>query len=234
MIYKILNKTVGLIRGREFVIDQRVPILYLVNMSISFILAYFRGVVFFRSRKPIFIGKNTTLLCKNKFRFNGKNVKIARNCYIDALSLNGITFGSGISIQKNVSIECTGSIKDIGVGLLLGDNVGIGSNSFLGCAGGIEIGDDTIIGNFVSFHSENHNVEELDTPIRLQGINRKGIVIGKNCWIGAKVTILDGTVVGDDCVIAAGAVLTGKKYASRMVIGGVPATVIRERLNAGS
>ena len=171
------------------------------------------------------------MLCKNQFIFNGENVKIARNCYIDALSLNGISFGSAVSIQKNVSIECTGSIKDIGVGLLLGNNVGIGSNSFLGCAGGVEIGDDTIIGNFVSFHSENHNFEELNIPTRLQGVNREGIIIGKNCWIGAKVTILDGTVVGDDCVIAAGAVLTGKNYGDRVVIAGVPARVIRERFN---
>lgn len=51
-------------------------------------------------------------------------------------------------------------------------------------------------------------------PIRLQGIK-----IGKDCWIGAKVTILDGTVLGD------GAVLNGKEYPKNSIIGGVPAKV---------
>jgi acetyltransferase-like isoleucine patch superfamily enzyme len=55
-------------------------------------------------------------------------------------------------------------------------------------------------------YSENHNYEDFNTPIRLQGVNRKGIIIGNNCWIGSKVTILDGVEIGDSCIIVAGAV----------------------------
>lgn len=98
----------------------------------------------------------------------------------------------------------------------------------MGCAGGIEIGDDTIIGNYVSFHSENHNFQVRDIPIRLQGVNRKGIKIGQNCWIGAKATILDGTQIGNGCVIAAGAVVSGI-FPDNVVIGGVPARIIKNR-----
>jgi acetyltransferase-like isoleucine patch superfamily enzyme len=229
MIYSLLNKCGKKIRGDSFNIDNKIPIMYLINFSATFVLAYFRGIVNFGYiNKRIFVGKATTLLCKKKFIFKGSVVKIEKNCHIDALSSDGIVFGHNVSIQKNVSIECTGSINDMGAGLELGDNVGIGSNSFLGCAGGISIGEDTIVGNFVSFHSENHNFDSLNVPIRLQGITRKGIVVGKNCWIGAKVTILDGTVIGDGCVIAAGAVLTGRTYEKGTVIAGVPGKVLKK------
>lgn len=48
--------------------------------------------------------------------------------------------------------------------------VGMGAPGFWSSTGGIEIGNDTIIGNYVSFHSANHNFQLLDTPIRLQGV----------------------------------------------------------------
>ena len=115
------------------------------------------------------------------------------------------------------------------LGLVLGDNVGIGSNSFFGCAGGITIGNDTILGNFVSMHSENHNYSDRKIPIRSQGVNSKGIKIGTDCWIGAKVTILDGVNLGDGCIVVAGAVLTEGSYPPFSILGGVPAKIIKER-----
>lgn len=111
----------------------------------------------------------------------------------------------------------------------IGNNVGLGTHGFWGCAGGIEIGDNTIFGNFVSLHSENHNFTRRDIPIRLQGVNRKGIKIGKDCWIGAKATILDGTDLGDGCIVAAGAVVRGT-IPPYSIIGGVPAKIIKSRI----
>ena len=141
-----------------------------------------------------------------------------------------INIGNNVSVQKRCVIECTGSLSKVGKGLVLGNNVGIGANSFLGCAGGISIGDDTITGNFVSFHSENHNHIDISKPIRLQGVSRLGITIGKNCWIGAKVTILDGSNIADGCVIAAGAVVTGGNYKANSIYAGVPAKYLSSRI----
>ena len=59
-------------------------------------------------------------------------------------------------------------------------------------------------------------------------VKRKGIIIGKDCWIGAKVTILDGTVIGDGCIVAAGAVVRGY-IPPYSIIGGIPAKVIKSR-----
>lgn len=148
--------------------------------------------------------------------------------YIDALSTEGIRFGNNVSVGKNTTIECTGNLKHIGKGLQVGNNVGLGTHGFWGCAGGITIGDDTIFGNYVSLHAENHIFSDMEIPVRFQGVTHQGISIGRNCWIGAKVTILDGVSIGDGCVIAAGAVVT-TQFPANCIIGGVPAKIIKYR-----
>ena len=62
--------------------------------------------------------------------------------------------------------------------------------------------------------------------IKDQGLEKIGINIGQNCWIGAKVTILDGVEIGNNCVIGAGSVVT-KSFPDNTIIAGVPARVIR-------
>ncbi len=225
-----LSNFISKIKGENFSLDENIPLGYLVrNIIFKRIIMYFRGFISFRKISPkIFIDRKTKLICKSKIKSNG-TISIGRNCYIDALSINGIEFGKNVSIGANSTIECSGSLKDIGKGLKVGSNVGLGTHGFLGCAGGIDIGDDTIFGNFVSMHSENHNYKDKDIPIRLQGVNRKGIKIGNNCWIGAKVTILDGVMVEDGCIIAAGSLLTEGVYKKDSIYGGIPAKFLKER-----
>jgi acetyltransferase-like isoleucine patch superfamily enzyme len=50
---------------------------------------------------------------------------------------------------------------------------------------------------------------EIYRKIRDQGVEEKGIVIGDDVWIGAKATILDGSNIGDQSIVAAGAVVIG-------------------------
>lgn len=225
---KILNTIISKIKKEDFELDDNLSSAYLLFFLSGKFVAFLRFIIKFKTFRLGFIGKRSSVLASNLIQLN-KNLSISDDCYIDALSKNGIRFGDNVSIQKRVVIECSGSLKQIGKGLKIGNNVGVGSYSFLGCAGGIEIEDDTIIGNFVSFHSENHNYDNNDIPIRLQGVNHKGIKIGKNCWIGAKVTILDGTILGDGCIVAAGAVLNGKTYPDNSIIGGIPAKVLKNR-----
>ena len=108
----------------------------------------------------------------------------------------------------------------------------MGTHGFYGCGvGTLEIGNDCIFGNFVSIHPENHNYSDPTKPIREQGVNSVGgVKIGNNCWIGAKVTILDGTIIGDNSIVAAGAVVKGV-FPDNVIIGGVPAKVIKEIYN---
>lgn len=109
--------------------------------------------------------------------------------------------------------------------ITIGDNVGIGAFSFISCPSSIHIGSDCLIGQYFSVHAQNHVFSGKDL-IRHQGTTEQGVVIGSNCWIGAKVTILDGVNIGSGSVIAAGAVVT-RSFPERSVIGGCPARTIR-------
>jgi acetyltransferase-like isoleucine patch superfamily enzyme len=116
----------------------------------------------------------------------------------------------------------TGALTGI---ITIGSNVGIGAFSFISCPSRIVIGDDCIIGQYFSIHAQNH-IYEGNKLIRLQGTNEIGVVIGKNCWIGSKVTILDGVTIGHSCVIAAGSVVN-KSFPPRTLVGGCPAKILR-------
>lgn len=104
----------------------------------------------------------------------------------------------------------------------------MGAFSFIGAAGGVWIGENVIMGQRVSFHSENHCSDRSDIPICLQGVTRQGITVEDNCWTGENVVFLDGAHVGEGRIIGAGSVVRGNIPANLVAVG-VPAKVIRSR-----
>ncbi|WP_286778602.1 MULTISPECIES: acyltransferase [Sphingobacterium] len=224
----LTNKIILKIKGDSFRIDKDIPVKYLINLLFLKGISLIWAILVFKSTKLAFLHPTAIIKCRKKIKF-GKNLNISRNCYIDALSREGLIFGNNVSIGFETYIVLTGSLKQLGKGIRIGHNVGLGTHGFYGCGlGGLSIGDDTIIGNYVSFHPENHKYNQLDMPIRLQGEIGEGIKIGANCWIGAKATILDGTILGDGSIVAAGAVVRGE-FAANSIIGGVPAKLIKLR-----
>lgn len=229
MLTKLVNNIISKIKGKQYAIDYRISSSYLLLLLCVRVLMFLRGKSsFIRNQGMLFIGKSVSVRAKRLISF-GKGISIDDGCFIDALSSEGIVFGNNVSLGKRTVIECSGSLRHLGVGLVVGDDVGLGRDCYYGCAGGIRIGSDTIIGNFVSFHSENHNSSHIEIPIRLQGVNHKGIIIGSNCWFGAKVTVLDGAIVQDGCIFAAGSIVTAGIYQENGIYGGVPAKLIRIR-----
>ena len=229
MIKKLLNQWITKRKGHDYRIDERIPAGYLFGLVTRRIFMLVRG--FFSGIKndgTFFLSAKAVIRARSKMKL-GHSVTIERAVYIDALSSGGIVLGNNVSVGRNTKIEGSGNLQYLGKGLIAGNNVGLGKDCFYGCAGGISIGDDTIIGNYTSFHSENHLTNDPDVLIRLQGVEHKGIIIGKNCWIGAKSTILDGAVIQDGCVIAAGAVVKAGCYPANGIYGGVPAKLIRYR-----
>ena len=180
-----------------------------------------------KSKGIVFCGKHVTIRHANKV-YAEKGLIVQDNVYIDAFSRLGVNIGRNVTIGRNTVIECTGVIRNPGEGLYLEDRVALGAFNYIGVRGTIRIGEDTIIGPYVSFHAENHIFNDGDIPIRLQGESRKGITVGKDCWIGAKATILDGVTIGSGAVIAAGAVVV-KNVDSYTIVGGIPAKVIGTR-----
>ena len=223
----LVSKVARRLRGESIALDPAIPADYLIGFMAEKIVARLRGVVRLRRLTPtVFVGRHARIRCARRIRLRGY-ANFGAGSYVDALSREGVVLGHGFSLGRDASIECTGTLRSLGKGLVTGDNVGIGSFSFLGCAGGIEIGAETILGNYVSMHAENHNYADPAVPVRLQGVNRKGIVVGRNCWIGAKATILDGAEIGDNCIVAAGAVVREGHYAAGSLLAGVPARVVK-------
>ncbi len=95
-------------------------------------------------------------------------------------------------------------------------------------AGRITIGDHVIMGQMVTIHVGDHIFEDRTRRIDEQGVVHQGVVIGDDCWIGAKVAVLDGVTIGQGSVIGAGSVVT-RSIPPYCVAVGNPARVIRER-----
>jgi acetyltransferase-like isoleucine patch superfamily enzyme len=228
MLSQILNSIVAKFKGEKFILDKRVPfsrILYILFNKVIFLLS---GVIKLRKFGLYFISPSTKMFSTNLIKLNG-NLNIDHSCLIDALSSEGISFGKNVSIHSYCSLQASGTLINLGKGIKIGNNVGVGRNCHFGGAGGIFIGDDTIFGQYVSIHSENHVFTDDHKPIRKQGVSRLGIKIGSNCWVGAKVTILDGAVIGDGCIIAAGALVIAGTYENNTIYAGVPAKKIKKR-----
>ena len=219
------------IKGNDFELDKEISLGYLLENIVSMSLNLVRGnIKTFKSKKSgmlVFVGKRTKIRMKKKIKL-GKGINIGDNVVIDALSKEGVSIGNNVRIGDYTRILCTGSLKKIGIGFKIGDNCGIGENCFFGSAGGIRIGNDVIMGQNIRFHSENHNYEKIEIPIRMQGVTNKGIVIGNDCWIGSGVVFLDGISVGNGCVIGANT-LVNKSLPNNSVAVGNPVRIVKIR-----
>jgi len=158
----------------------------------------------------------------------GQSLVLEDHVFINALSTNGIKFGRNVSLGRGSIIVCTGVVAHKGVGLEIGDNTGINAQSYIGCQGGVKIGSNVIMGPGVRIFSENHNFENMEIPIRLQGESRNEVNIEDNCWIGSGATILSGVRIGTGSVIAAGSIVT-KDIAPNSIVAGIPGKVIKSR-----
>ena len=229
MKYKFMMRLAG---KSNFDIDEKVGLTYIFRLAIQYGIMMIRGkrrsLFYSGISNKVFIGKRVKLYCKNQMCI-GDKTKIKNFCKIDALSKDGVNIGKNCVIGENSRIECTGTIRNIGKGFSMGDNSTFGSDCYFGSAGGIEIGNNVIAGQYIRFHSENHVFDDLNELIKDQGVTYLGIKVGNNCWIGAGAVFLDGAEIGDGCVVAANAVVTNK-FPENAVIGGVPAKIIKIRV----
>jgi maltose O-acetyltransferase len=129
------------------------------------------------------------------------------------------SFGKNVNIEPKV-IFFNMSESEIG------DNSGIGMCSYIGT---MKIGRDVMIGEELMAISRNHEFVSTEIPMRLQGFQKdRPITIEDDVWIGARVTILPGIIVGKGSIIGAGSVVT-KAVPPDTVVAGNPAKIIRKR-----
>jgi acetyltransferase-like isoleucine patch superfamily enzyme len=92
----------------------------------------------------------------------------------------------------------------------------------------VSIGRECIVADRVMLIDFDHGVVEQDRPIRLQGIYKRDVSVGHNCWIGYGACILRGATIGDNAIIGTSTVVT-KAVPANAVVGGVPARLLRMR-----
>jgi len=130
--------------------------------------------------------------------------------------------GKGVYISDHVKILSPDKIK-------IKDNVRIVNSVILDGRGGLSIGEDTLVGFQSIILTSTHKSDRVDIPIRKQGMFKKPVQIGKDVWIGARVIIQPGVTIGDKAIVGSGAVVT-KDVPQCAVVGGVPAKIIKYRI----
>ncbi|MBI4716324.1 MAG: acyltransferase [Planctomycetes bacterium] len=105
----------------------------------------------------------------------------------------------------------------------VGKDVYIAPGCWIQAAGGVELGDQVMLGPYTVLATNNHT--RVDGSYRFGGGAAAPIVLGRGSWTGAHVVITAGVRVGDGAAIAAGAVVTGD-VPDGVVVGGVPARPI--------
>lgn len=157
-----------------------------------------------------------------------------------------IRIGDGAIIDDGALLDAKGSGNR---GIAIGRGCYVGRGSILSCKDGdivmedysnistwcnissnsrIVIGEKTLLGPYVSIFATTHGFDNPETPILDQGWESKGVAVGKNCWLGARVTVLDGVEIGANTIVGAGAVVNSSLPESVVAVG-APARVVKKR-----
>ena len=112
---------------------------------------------------------------------------------------------------------------DFGKNITVGENVFINACCHFQDHGGVTLGDGCQIGHNVVFATLNHGLSPEERPITYPA----PIVLERNVWVGSNATILQGVTIGENAVVAAGAVVT-RDVPANTIVGGVPAKFIRK------
>ena len=227
----VLNVFISKLKKVDYKLDSKIRLinLFVIIFARSFSLArgFLKSLGLKKRGKILFIGKNVKLKHKNFIKL-GNGVTLDDYVVLDGLSEDGLILGDNVKVGSYTIIACSGSLKNLGKGIKIGSNSGIGDFCYFGAAGGIKIGRNVIMGQNVRFHSENHNFNRIDIPRKDQGVTNKGIVISDDCWIGSGVVFLDGIQVGEGCVIGANT-LVNKDIPPYSVAVGNPVKVSKNR-----
>jgi acetyltransferase-like isoleucine patch superfamily enzyme len=140
-------------------------------------------------------------------------VQIGKNCSF-GYKLGGFNRIGIIEVQaryNNAKIE-------------IGNNISTNNNVLLIAVNYIKVGDNTLIGqNVTILDHDAHSINYL----KRREIGEIGkVIVGENVWIGNNVIILKNSEIGNNTIVAAGAVVNGK-FPSNVIIGGVPAKIIK-------
>jgi acetyltransferase-like isoleucine patch superfamily enzyme len=157
----------------------------------------------------------TTVWCLLRY-----GARVSRRSEVDLAPT--LRLGRGTQISSFCKIKASGS-------LIIGPNTHIATGCFITAGPGtLEIGPDCLIGPNCVITTNEYLYSRLDVPLRLQGSVAKHTHLGRNVFVGANSVILAGACIGDNVVIAAASLVSGK-VESGTVVSGNPAKVVFHR-----
>ena len=165
------------------------------------------------------------------FAAKGRKLSLHHTC--DLRNPQLMQIGDDVIVHKDVWLHAWPSDDDADTApsLQLGNRILVGRRSHISAKNLVYIEDDAIISASVLIQDHGHAYEDASKPIRLQGIIRGGrIRIGRGSWIGqgAVIVCTDGELIlGENCVVAANAVVT-RSAPPFCVLSGNPAKVVKQ------
>ena len=133
-----------------------------------------------------------------------------------------VHIGAHTRIGRRTFFETYGDAR-----ITIGEHVTINDGVVITAHAGVTIGNDSMIGEYVSIRDANHGTRK-DTPVRTQVHEAEPVSIGKDVWIGRGVIVAKGAYVHDGAVVGANSVVTGD-VPPDAVVAGAPARPIGER-----
>lgn len=129
-----------------------------------------------------------------------------------------------IRIARSCQLETGSLLEAFGGEIALGADVFLGPYAVVYGHGGVTIGEHSLISMHCCILSSNHAIPPLGVTIRSQPDELRPTRIGRDVWLGARVTVLGGVTIGDGCIVGAGAVVTSDLPAGAIAYG-VPCAV---------
>jgi acetyltransferase-like isoleucine patch superfamily enzyme len=176
-----------------------------------------------RTGRNVTFGVGVVLRHPHKIRI-GDNVVIDDGCCLDAKGTDnsGIEIGNGVFLGRNTILSCKNG------GIEIGDQANIGFNSEIFSAGRVRVGQNVLIAAYTYLVGGDHLYDRVDIPVLHQGRTARGIEVDDNVWLGAHTVVTDGSTIGRDAIIGAGAVVVGEIPEFAIAVG-IPAKVVRDR-----
>ena len=139
-----------------------------------------------------------------------------------------VQLADAVSLYAQTRLVLGDVTADPCVGIRIGARTIVNVGAYLSGEGGLEIGEDVLIGPHAKLLSAGHAIDEGDVVIARNRITRARIVVEDGAWIGAGAMVLEGVRIGRGAVVAAGA-LVRQDVPAGMVAAGMPATLVWRR-----
>ena len=160
MIKNLITK-VAKKKNPEFAFDDSIENGVLLSFSFQkfwSIMRSWRLLIYGKIPNLLFLGRNVRFFNLRNIEF-GKGIQLEDHVFLSALGKSAISLGNYVRIGAFSRLIISTSFDNIGAFIRIGNHVGIGEFAYLGGAGGLEIGNDCIIGQYFSCHPENHQFE---------------------------------------------------------------------------